>query len=1075
MPRHFSLRTALLLSTLALTLGCGGSGTDDPVDMGPTADAGCPSGQQPSSGGCVPVAGCLELDCGADNRECTVGSGEAACGDCLAGFMEVGEECVEDDRCATLGCADVNRVCDTSGGTATCGTCLDGFFQNSNLECEQGSSCDQLNCTATNQTCVMDPDPRCEDGCVDGFVWDTSTSSCRAPRTCVDLGCANMGLICNAETSSTDAECVSSCPAGEGFDPQSSACFSCGGGGLSLSSSCMDDGETGRLIVEAGVANGVCFCETQEGYYPGTDKNAERCDADDDGWVSSGAVNAIENAQANVVLNARCDVREIDRFELVSEAGAVLAEPIALLPLYESPRNDGDSSGTLPRYGTASADPEIPANVLNSLSKGCATAFADLNDNGLADAEEGQDDDANVSGAAILEGYFDIYTQYAYFMELHDGYFIAGSNGGPGKYVIAERSRTPGGDGAIPFEHAGSDPYWRECQRADDTLYISGGATSLTGADFTCGSDVSCSRQMFHHSQFRCVIGQTGGNYSGTAESNPSHAIANGPAARWIESGALVDFGRSNDCTLETASYSQTPGFTNSVLPTFSCSAAAMEDDGAHAQWVVVDYQSAAATATDGTAPVGMGNYLRGCINECDVLGVAACEEYNPTDPNPFLRCYSDGGLADFGRIECGCTRMGEPGSCVPLTTVACTTTCNTTGEGICPTDCTVPDGAACTPPDESCNASDDDCDGFVDEGAREFASETFVADAAMTSWDMVGMTNGFLGIRSQGSLNGNHEAIYQIEDTLAPRLSTTWLNNDGLIGEDEIFRVPNTDTYYLASHFNLGSGATSVQMSQGNIAPGVSVSWNVLATTPPTDALSEPTVNDTAMALLPDPLAVYVLSGDLHALRPFTSDSPTNLGLNADFGRGVAAIRSPFFTGQAVVAYGQPGASPLGFARVRASDKSVQASAVFAGTNAAYPEIFPIAGGNLVGVVARGDDGSLYLYVVDGQLNCTLDACPTQLGVDAALPAGASQGDHLEATTHEAVWWNDQIIVAVRGASVGTVAAYDIEGVERWRLDRTTQGQPDEIAIATSDTGALMFGLRHGILATHTIIDCGP
>jgi len=47
--------------------------------------------------------------------------------------------------------------------------------------------------------------------------------------------------------------------------------------------------------------------------------------------------------------------------------------------------------------------------------------------------------------------------------------------------------------------------------------------------------------------------------------------------------------------------------------------------------------------------------------------------------------------------------------------TSSCTTTCGSTGEVLCNTDCTLP--AVCPPPAEVCNGLDDDCDGVTDDG----------------------------------------------------------------------------------------------------------------------------------------------------------------------------------------------------------------------------------------------------------------------------------------------------------------------------------------------------------------------
>ena len=66
----------------------------------------------------------------------------------------------------------------------------------------------------------------------------------------------------------------------------------------------------------------------------------------------------------------------------------------------------------------------------------------------------------------------------------------------------------------------------------------------------------------------------------------------------------------------------------------------------------------------------------------------------------------------------CG-NRVVEPGEdCDPPTVeTSCSTTCGTVGTGECTMECRAPAPGDCTPPAESCNLEDDDCDGLADEG----------------------------------------------------------------------------------------------------------------------------------------------------------------------------------------------------------------------------------------------------------------------------------------------------------------------------------------------------------------------
>jgi hypothetical protein len=58
-----------------------------------------------------------------------------------------------------------------------------------------------------------------------------------------------------------------------------------------------------------------------------------------------------------------------------------------------------------------------------------------------------------------------------------------------------------------------------------------------------------------------------------------------------------------------------------------------------------------------------------------------------------------------------------ETFSCIMGTTVACTTSCGSTGSGACSSTCQLPGPSACSPPPETCNGADDDCDYQCDDG----------------------------------------------------------------------------------------------------------------------------------------------------------------------------------------------------------------------------------------------------------------------------------------------------------------------------------------------------------------------
>jgi len=62
---------------------------------------------------------------------------------------------------------------------------------------------------------------------------------------------------------------------------------------------------------------------------------------------------------------------------------------------------------------------------------------------------------------------------------------------------------------------------------------------------------------------------------------------------------------------------------------------------------------------------------------------------------------------------------------CVSGAETECTTTCGSTGTGTCGVDCSLPPPAECVPPVEICNGLDDDCDGACDNGFDCCAGES--------------------------------------------------------------------------------------------------------------------------------------------------------------------------------------------------------------------------------------------------------------------------------------------------------------------------------------------------------------
>ncbi|MGE0792435.1 MAG: putative metal-binding motif-containing protein [Sandaracinaceae bacterium] len=100
------------------------------------------------------------------------------------------------------------------------------------------------------------------------------------------------------------------------------------------------------------------------------------------------------------------------------------------------------------------------------------------------------------------------------------------------------------------------------------------------------------------------------------------------------------------------------------------------------------------------------------CVTSCGTMGSSTCDAMCgiPTACEPPDETCN--GLDD----DCDGQR-DEAFACARGGAVACTTSCGSTGAGVCSDACELPDAAACTPPVETCNGVDDDCDTIPDDG----------------------------------------------------------------------------------------------------------------------------------------------------------------------------------------------------------------------------------------------------------------------------------------------------------------------------------------------------------------------
>jgi cysteine-rich repeat protein len=115
----------------------------------------------------------------------------------------------------------------------------------------------------------------------------------------------------------------------------------------------------------------------------------------------------------------------------------------------------------------------------------------------------------------------------------------------------------------------------------------------------------------------------------------------------------------------------------------------------------------------DGSCDEGYG-CCAGTSEACTVGGQPGIRQCTPSCAWGTCTLSSEicNGIDDNGN-----TQIDEGFACIQSRPVSCTTTCGSTGSGTCSSTCTLPPPAACTPPAESCNGRDDDCDLACDNG----------------------------------------------------------------------------------------------------------------------------------------------------------------------------------------------------------------------------------------------------------------------------------------------------------------------------------------------------------------------
>ncbi|MBI5486039.1 MAG: FG-GAP repeat protein [Deltaproteobacteria bacterium] len=145
------------------------------------------------------------------------------------------------------------------------------------------------------------------------------------------------------------------------------------------------------------------------------------------------------------------------------------------------------------------------------------------------------------------------------------------------------------------------------------------------------------------------------------------------------------------------------------------------------------------ARCGDGIIRLGVedcdGEFGAPCATSCGTVGLGACAACRWTCAAPPETC---NGVDD----DCD-GEDDETFDCAAGSVLPCTATCGRAGTRTCTSDCSVPD--ACSPPVETCNGADDDCDGTCDDGLAccRGAEEACTTDCGSTGTTTCSATCG--------------------------------------------------------------------------------------------------------------------------------------------------------------------------------------------------------------------------------------------------------------------------------------------------------------------------------------------
>jgi len=391
---------------------------------------------------------------------------------------------------------------------------------------------------------------------------------------------------------------------------------------------------------------------------------------------------------------------------------------------------------------------------------------------------------------------------------------------------------------------------------------------------------------------------------------------------------------------------------------------------------------------------------------------------------------------------------------CVQGESVPCTTSCGTTGTGSCTAMCGIPAAAACNPPNESCNAVDDDCDGFTDEGVQTFGTSTTgpLGNAAKLASD----GSGFVGVLRYNGV----ARVYRINASGTVTHSAANVDDSDVLSVD-IARI--SDTQWVTASALEGDG---VNVRLIGLSSGAPTSQDVeLVNESGTSGLARVAANSAS-----DAMTVYQSGSTIRVGHvDFTGALASSVALpgsnpRAELGMDIAARGA----GNGYVVTWVTGVTPtVNVAFVSAGLSVTSSGTVGMGSN---PTVAVTPYG--VGVAYAGTDNRPRLHYLSPSLNClngtTRTMCPVTTSTRTVATPMAASTFHstldLETTTNGHLWL---VARTSDGELVQRLATEVREEVFR------TSASTAWISVAVGSTGAPLISRGSGTVYTHNLLGC--